>query len=254
VIDALLPSPIETAEAFGDTAGLSHLYPEEAALVSKAVAKRRDEFATVRACAREALGRLGHRPAPILPGERGAPQWPDGVVGSMTHCLGYRAAALAHATDVVTIGLDAEPNEPLPAGGVAAAVMHAHEIAHVAELTAHRPDVGWGRLVFSAKESVYKAWFPLTHRWLDFEEAEIRVDPDAGTFHARLLVPGPLVDGTRLPGFTGRWLVSNGLIVTAIAVARAELTVAHVPRAGTPHDTTTEAAESAASAVAKPLT
>jgi 4'-phosphopantetheinyl transferase EntD len=78
--------------------------------------------------------------------------------------------------------------------------------------------VCWDRLLFSAKESVYKAWYPLTGRPLDFDEALIEVDPAAGSFSARLLVPGPVVAGTRLAGFDGAWLAREGLVVTAIAV------------------------------------
>ena len=56
------------------------------------------------------------RPQPVLPGERGAPRWPAGVVGSMTHCAGYRAAALVRAADLASLGIDAEPHGPLPEG------------------------------------------------------------------------------------------------------------------------------------------
>ena len=48
--------------------------------------------------------------------------------------------------------------------------------------------VHWDRVLFSAKESIYKAWFPLTGRWLGFEEASLSIDPAAGTFAARLHV------------------------------------------------------------------
>jgi 4'-phosphopantetheinyl transferase EntD len=65
--------------------------------------------------------------------------------------------------------------------------------------------VAWDRLLFSAKESVFKAWFPLTGRWLDFSECIIAVDPDLTTFTATLTVPGPVVAGHRLDRFTGRW-------------------------------------------------
>jgi 4'-phosphopantetheinyl transferase EntD len=73
-------------------------------------------------------------------------------------------------------------------------------------------------MLFSAKESVYKAWFPLTQRWLGFEDASITIDPAEGTFTARLLVAGPVLGDGPLTGFTGRWLVGDGLIITAIAV------------------------------------
>ena len=57
-----------------------------------------------------------------------------------------------------------------------------------------------------AKESVYKTWYPITGRWLDFSEATVTVRVD-GTFHADVLVPGPVT------GFDGRWLnVPSGSI------------------------------------------
>src|SRR5206468_2745795 len=92
------------------------LFPEEEALIAAAVDKRRREFATARGCARSALAALGIEPAPILAGERGAPRWPPGIVGSITHCAGYRAAAVSSARDMITIGLDAEPDQVLPDG------------------------------------------------------------------------------------------------------------------------------------------
>jgi 4'-phosphopantetheinyl transferase EntD len=79
--------------------------------------------------------------------------------------------------------------------------------------------VHWDRLLFSAKESVYKAWFPLTRRWLNFTEAAVTPHPD-GTFTARLLVPGPVVDGHPVDGFDGRWLTRDGLVLTAIVLPR----------------------------------
>jgi len=218
VIDEVLPGGVATAEAWADPPD-AWLFPAEEALLARAVDKRRREFTTVRHCARAALGQLGVPPAPILPGERGAPQWPAGVVGSMTHCAGYRAAAVARAGDLLAIGIDAEPDEPLPAG-VAEAVALAGELAALARLRAERPTLNWDRLLFSAKESVYKAWFPLTHRWLDFAEARVDVDPAGGTFTAHLLVPPPTVAGRPLAAFTGRWLARDGLVVTAITVAR----------------------------------
>ena len=72
--------------------------PEEEPLIAKSVAKRRNEFITVRYCARLALEELGVPPVPILKGEKGEPCWPDGVVGSLTHCEGFRGAAVGRTT------------------------------------------------------------------------------------------------------------------------------------------------------------
>ncbi|MFE0375604.1 4'-phosphopantetheinyl transferase [Streptomyces inhibens] len=217
MIDKLLPAPIATAAAVHD-APVSEMYPEEWALVAGAVPRRQQEFGTVRGCARSALAELGIAPAPLLPGPGRAPQWPAGIVGAMTHCTGYRAAAVARSTDAVTIGLDAEPHQPVEDPGVIDLVTLPEERTQLRRLAAAQPEVCWDRLVFSAKESVYKAWYPLTGRWLGFEDALLTFDPTNATFTARLLVPGPVVDGSELTEFSGRWLIGSGLVVTAIAL------------------------------------
>jgi 4'-phosphopantetheinyl transferase EntD len=225
VIDELLPGTVVAVESHDlDDAGHPPLLPEEEPLVARAVAKRRREFTAVRACARRAMRKLGVPPQPVLPGSRGEPRWPAGLVGSMTHCDGYCAAALARATDLASLGIDAEPDGPLP-DGVLSAVALPGEVERLRRLAGEHPGVHWERLLFSAKESVYKAWFPLTGRWLDFTEAdiEISVDPDDGRrggLRATLLAPGPTVGGRRLTHFRGHWTARQGLVATAITVPR----------------------------------
>lgn len=212
MIEKILPAGVASAEAFADPLDAA-LFPEEEALVARAVDKRRREFATGRSCARSALAALGVAPGPILRGERGAPQWPPGIVGSITHCAGYRAAAAARASDVAAIGLDAEPDAPLPRG-VLDMISLPEERAALRGLPA---GACWDRLLFCAKESVYKAWFPLTRRWLGFEEARVTINAADGTFEARLLAEAPPEDPAPA-GFSGRWLAGDGLILTAITV------------------------------------
>jgi 4'-phosphopantetheinyl transferase EntD len=215
VIEAILPGWAATAESFGDLPDAAPLGPEAAA-VAGAVPVRRREFATGRECARQALAGLGVPPVPIPRGERGQPMWPPGVTGSITHCAGYRAAAVAPAARAAALGIDAEPDESLPSGVLDLVCLPAEREA-LSALAAVRPELSWERLLFSAKESVYKAWYPLTGRWLDFTEAMLTIDADGGTFAARLLVPGPL------PGFTGRWLAGAGLLLTAVVVPALEV-------------------------------
>lgn len=214
VLEQILPSTVVVAESHSDPTWAT-LLPEEEALVANSVEKRRREFTTVRHCARQALARLGLPPAPILSGACGEPIWPARVVGSMTHCDGYRAAALARAAEVATLGVDAEPHAPLP-DGVFGAIALPGEQARAAALTAALPGTCWDRVLFGAKEAVFKAWFPVTGRWLDFAEADIVIEP-AGTFAARLLVPGPVIGGVRMTAFHGRFLVERGLVLTATA-------------------------------------
>ncbi|MCH0563510.1 MULTISPECIES: 4'-phosphopantetheinyl transferase superfamily protein [unclassified Streptomyces] len=230
MIEELLPASVVAVEARVDddaaaaAADEALLHPEEAALVAQAVAKRRREFAAVRSCARQAMEKLGVPPQPVLSGERGAPRWPEGLTGSMTHCDGYCAAALVRTGDLASLGIDAEPHGPLPEGVLPVVTLPA-ERDRLLRLAAARPDIHWDRLLFSAKESVYKAWFPLTGLWLDFSEADIDLwaepgsaEPGHGGLRAELLVPGPTVDGRRVQTFEGRWTVRQGLVATAVPV------------------------------------
>lgn len=177
----------------------------EELVLGDAVPRRRSAFVTGRACAREALARLGAPAASIPAGARGEPLWPEGVVGSITHCDGYRASAVAWTRDVRALGIDAEPDARLPAG-VLATISDAAERAALAELPA---GPAWDRLLFSAKEAVYKAWFPLTGRRLEFTDVVVRVEPAAGRFTARLSGEEEL---------SGRWMAGAGLLVTALIV------------------------------------
>jgi 4'-phosphopantetheinyl transferase EntD len=213
MIEELLPACVVAVERREDPADAT-LFPEEEALVARAVEKRRREFTTARLCAREALDSLGIPAVSIPAGERGEPLWPVGVLGSITHCEKYRAAAVANSSEVITLGIDAEPNAALPAGLVND-IARPEELPALRRLRADAPDVHWDRLLFSVKESIYKAWFPLARRWLGFEDAVVSLDPDAGTFQARLLVAGPL------SALSGRWMTSQGIILTAIVLTQA---------------------------------
>lgn len=217
LLGTILPKWVETAEAFGDVVG-APLFPEERAVLGQAVPKRRNEFATVRLCARTALSKLGVPAAPILPGPRGAPAWPAGAIGSMTHCDRYRAAAVALRPHGLTIGIDAEPHTPLPSGLLPDIAVD-EELPALRRLAAAWPGVCFDRLLFTIKEAVYKAWFPLTHRFLDFDEAVVGIQAppgvlsgQPGTFVARVL------PAAGFPEFSGRWLIDAGIVATAIAI------------------------------------
>jgi 4'-phosphopantetheinyl transferase EntD len=214
VLERILPGSVVVV-AGAEERSVS-LFAEEEAALGAAVEKRRREFVTARACAREALARLGHPAQPIPAGPRGEPIWPAGIVGSITHCAGYRACAVAPASALLTIGIDAEVDERLPDGLLADIALP--EEQHWIERAADEdPRLNWDRLLFSIKESIYKAWFPLARSWLGFEDASVEIDPSRGSFSASLLVPGPTLGGRKLDGFSGRWLAADGLLLSAIA-------------------------------------
>jgi 4'-phosphopantetheinyl transferase EntD len=215
MIERVLENPVVWCEVRGDPPEAA-LLPAEEALVARAVDKRRRELTTGRHCARRALAQLGIDPYPILSGPAGEPRWPAGVVGSITHCAGYRAAAVAWAAEVATLGIDAEPHEPLPEGVLDVVALPAEQAQLRQMASAPAPTaVCWDRVLFCAKEAVYKAWYPHARRMLDFDQAQVDLRTD-GTLQARLLVPGPTVGGRRLHGLAGRWATADDLVVTAV--------------------------------------
>ncbi|HEX6272635.1 MAG TPA: 4'-phosphopantetheinyl transferase superfamily protein, partial [Polyangiaceae bacterium] len=196
MLDGLFPEGVITA--FGDPlAPAKPLFPEEEALVARAVEKRRLEFAKGRECARSALASFGLGDAPLLAGETREPLWPADVVGSITHTRGLCAAAVARSARYRGIGIDAEPAEPLD-DDLARRVC-ADEEAALSSSGLERGVVF--RLVFSAKEAVYKCVFPITRRFLGFDDVHVRLTGDA--FRAFLRVDSaPFRRGDE---FEGRW-------------------------------------------------
>lgn len=211
-LQRVLPAAAVGAELRGTGPQLP-VHPDEAPFVAGAAAARRREFASARACARRALAELGIEPGAILPGGRREPRWPPRVVGSLTHCTGYCAATVAGEDEIAALGIDAEIDEALP-GGLLDTVATVDERDLLRSLAQRDPAVSWDRLLFSAKESVYKAWYPMTRRWLGFLDVALHIDPAAGTFTARIALEPP--PGSRqINTLAGRWDVDDGLIRTA---------------------------------------
>ena len=208
----MLPRDAAYAEAFADAP--EPLFPEELAALAGAVPKRLREFATARGCARRALAQLGIDRPPMVPGERGMPPWPPGIVGSLTHCDGYRAAVVARADGMRALGIDAEPDEDLPPG-VLDVIALPVEQAELLDLARWRSDVSWDRLLFCAKEAVYKAWFPLQRSWLGFEDVRITLVP-GGRFTVDVLVPVPGAFLSKESAVEGRWIARSGFVAAAL--------------------------------------
>lgn len=225
IMSAILPSTTAVAEALGDLPR-AVLFPDEAAAVARALGKRRLEFEAGRSLARLALQQLGWPAVPIVPGPNREPTWPAGVVGSITHCQGYCAAAVAREDVLATVGIDAEVNAPLPED-VLRLIARDEERMWIRE---QANGIFWDRLLFSAKESAFKAWYPLARRWLDFTAASVRFAPEEGTFRATLMSDRLAVHGRELDGFDGRYLVRRDYVLTAVALCHEdERTTATAP-------------------------
>lgn len=191
---------------------LAELHPLEQALVANAVARRKAEFADGRWCAHQALALqpgMEERTWAIPKGERGMPLWPVGFCGSISHTAGFRAAVVAPTEHIASIGFDSEPRASLPED-VFAMISRPVERQQVAQLQRQGIDCA-DRLLFCAKEATYKVWFPLTKRWLGFEEADIDIRTD-GTVYSY-----PLVQKSPVRCFEGRWYISEAFITVVFA-------------------------------------
>jgi 4'-phosphopantetheinyl transferase EntD len=164
------------------------------------IARRRGSGAA-RLAARRILSELGSDPAaPLRRLSSGAPGWPEGVIGSLAHDEAYALAAVARRGAILGLGVDVEPAEPLPADLVDFVLTPAER-----QETARDPVAG--RLVFAAKEAVYKAIHPLDGSALEYPDIEIRLAEGA----ARLR------DGRSLTLFTlaGKRLVALALVLSS---------------------------------------
>jgi 4'-phosphopantetheinyl transferase EntD len=214
MLSSILSTEIVAAEIFAGRPKTPLLAEEEFAL-GRAAEKRRREFAIGRSCAHQALARLGLPNTPILIGSNREPLWPGDIVGSITHSNNYYAAAVGYKNRFCSIGIDAELDETLPDG-----------VSDLISIEAERTwiesqegdGVNWDRVLFSAKESVYKAWFPIMKRWLDFEAVRVTFEPEVGKFRADLCIPVEINGGCRLNVFEGRFLIERGIILTAVSV------------------------------------
>ncbi|MFF5174273.1 4'-phosphopantetheinyl transferase [Micromonospora sp. NPDC000089] len=210
----LLPPPVVVVEA-GPADWVGALLPAEAAGIGeRAVQGRRREFTAGRVCARRAMAALGLPAAPVLAAADRSPVWPAGVVGAITHTAGYCAAAVARDTDVRSVGMDAERHTAL-SPRVRRVVLRPEEEEHLARLPG---GADWAAVVvFSVKETVYKVWHPVVRSWLGFQDATVELDPDAGTFTARINPQRVAAAAVTEPPalVTGRFAVADGLVRTA---------------------------------------
>jgi 4'-phosphopantetheinyl transferase EntD len=170
------------------------LHREEVGILSpRACTRKRIEFASGRAAAHFALKEIGFaNPFPILRGQMGEPLWPEGIAGSITHCYPWSVAIAVKCPNRVVIGLDLETTERIQG-------------TDISELVCSNAELDWVRagalqerltMIFSAKEAVYKAFYPLCLHYVDFKDVDLTWVPVQSCFQAKFLAPfGPIPRG-----------------------------------------------------------
>ena len=152
-----------------DDSFLRSRIPLPASLTSS-VNKRKTEYLAGRWCAREALRILGFEGIPGMGADR-APLWPGGTVGSITHSKGSAEVMVADARYWLAVGLDTEQWLTAErADRLCRELLTSEERDHLKGLT---PIQRANRitLIFSAKESLFKALYPLTGKRIYLHDA-----------------------------------------------------------------------------------
>lgn len=194
----------------------------EEALIAQAVDKRKREFRAGRHAAHALFKQLGIEHPDLLKGVQREPAWPAGWVGSISHTTGFCAVILAPANEASSVGLDVELATPL-SPELLDLICLPQELEQIALLRQqHDSQLPYEKLIFSAKESVHKAYFPLNHHTLDFLDARIDLEWDSGTFLATVLAPGPTpkVPVRQLEGqflFFKDWIITTIVLPASVA-------------------------------------
>ena len=203
---AVLPPGVAVGAA-DPTAPETGLWPEESAAMARAIPTRRREFAAGRRAARAAMQALDLPGAAISPGPDRAPIWPTGTVGSVSHGGGACLALVARQGAITGLGIDLEPAEALPRDMIETVCTSTERDA----ITVH--DL-LGRVIFCAKEAVYKAQYPLSRQTLEFHDLETSIDLAEGQFEACFArACPPFQAGARIPGHI---VIAEGIILTVV--------------------------------------
>ncbi|MFD2054853.1 4'-phosphopantetheinyl transferase [Mesorhizobium calcicola] len=149
------------------------LFASEVAAQGRAVTKVRRQSGAARIIARTLLGKLGVPPMPILKTQSGVPTWPAGIVGSLAHHDTVAAAAIAEKKIIGALGIDIEPNEPLPDGLIDLVATSREKWMYDSSLLQRRD-------LFVLKEAIYKAFFPIFNQPLEFQDVEIDINANIG--------------------------------------------------------------------------
>lgn len=215
MFDSPFPSHIEFCCQHEDQPRVFPIFPEEEALLtSAAVEKRQKEFFLGRDCAHQALSafQMGH--VPILKKKNRAPIWPDSMVGSITHSRNWAAAAVAETSKVGGVGIDLEDLRRTVNLDIQRHVCREREADWLAQFSEEQQDY-YLKIIFSAKESIFKCYFPISEIFLNFEDAEIVLNEEKSQFEFTLLrACGPGIEiGYR---HYGTYQVADQMVLTAI--------------------------------------
>ena len=194
----LLPEEIAIAESFGSK-------------------KRRDEFTLGRICAHRALSRFDLESVPILRNsETREPCWPNSVWGSITHSAGFAAVAVGLKKEINGIGIDLESFSSSLDIKISRHVCVDSELEWLESLSTKQARRAL-RIIFSAKESIFKCLYPRTKTYFSFKDAEVSVNNDENKFSFKILKSFPRKIQQEFPQH-GRYSEMDKMLLTSVYI------------------------------------
>ena len=141
--------------------------------ILSSVKKRQAEYLAGRLCARSALEAIGIFDFSLLSAADRAPIWPSNVTGSITHSGSHAAAWVCSTEHCLGLGVDIEKVIDSQRYDLTEQICSAEEIAYLHTQTESLGFDSLVTLVFSAKESLFKALYPLVKQFFYFDAAHI---------------------------------------------------------------------------------
>lgn len=140
--------------------------------LARAVPKRKAEFLAGRYCCKQALSRFNIHNFTVGIGQNRAPQWPVGIKGAISHNTHHAMVALTADASTLGIGIDIETvMSSKTMDNIKEAIIFGDEANHLNVADAS-PMVALS-LIFSFKESFFKAAYPSTGYYFDFDAVTI---------------------------------------------------------------------------------
>ncbi|MCW8964586.1 MAG: 4'-phosphopantetheinyl transferase superfamily protein [Gammaproteobacteria bacterium] len=155
--------------------GVQPVNDKEWQYVVSASPKRQQEFSCGRLYAHRLLDQVGFTDFVIGRDSQGCPQWPDGVVGSISHTSDFCVALLAKSIRYTSLGIDLELSGRLKAS-LWPRLFARSEIRQLEQISDAARRMRHAAIIFSAKEAFYKCDYPLNHRCYEFTDAEVALD------------------------------------------------------------------------------
>ncbi|MBF0431851.1 MAG: 4'-phosphopantetheinyl transferase superfamily protein [Fibrobacteria bacterium] len=195
----------------------SVLLKDELSLVTGYSEKRLQEFSTGRWCARNALKQLGHKPVSILKNDKGAPIWPQGFAGSISHCKGMYGAAVANTRRYRSLGFDVEHLQTRSQEKAIVKYICTEKELERLCLLSGKNLIKESRAIFSIKESFYKCLAPLVQKYFGFKYAQVQINWSREEFTLEIVkdITTEFISGMR---FNGKAKLINQHVFTGMCL------------------------------------